>query len=441
MDARYVSVALVLVLFLSLEGRAQQPTDDLALKRAEQAAPRSAIAFDLRQFDNYVGYYQLAPHAVMTITRESDHFFGQLTGQPAFELFPESATKFFLKVVAAQISFETDADGSVTRLVLHQNGRDLSAPRIDEALAQRIEASRSLPAQPLPRDWPVLTHVTPRFVTSMTDGSDDWPCFSPDGKSVVFSRTTDGRDWQLLRVAVGGGAAVKIMQSPLVVAGTRPVWSPKGDLIVFTGISTDGSAAIWVVKSDGSGAHAMSSAGLSDRMFYPSWYPDGTRLAAMDGREFVIKRVDLSGGAAVALTRRAQVLTGRPSVSPDGNWITFAGQKNDGQPYDQTHNVIWLLGPSGTVNTLEAQPLQGRAPVWSPDGTHVAFESYRGSPDGRYAVFVIGRDGTGLVQVTDYALNAVHPVWSADGRTMAFSAVSPEGGNRRGIAVIDYPQR
>ncbi len=296
-------------------------------------------------------------------------------------------------------------------------------------------------AQPLPGDWPVLTHATPRFLTSMTDGSDDWPCFSPDGKTVVFSRTTNGRDWQLLRVGVAGGAAVKIMQSPLAVAATRPDWSAKSDLITFTGVSTDGSAAIWVVKSDGSGAHALSSPGLSDRMFYPSWYPDGTRLAAMDGRELVIKRVDLAGGAAVALTRRAQVFTGRPSVSPDGNSIAFAGQKNDGQPYDQTHNVIWLLGASGAVTTLEAQPLQGRAPVWSPDGMHVAFESDRGSPDGRYAVFVIGRDGNGLVQVTDYGLNAVHPVWSADGRTMAFSAVSPEGGNRRGIAVIDYAQR
>ncbi len=296
-------------------------------------------------------------------------------------------------------------------------------------------------AQPMTREWPVLAHVTPGFLTAVTDGSDDWPCFSPDGKSVVFSRTTDGRDWQLLRVAVAGGAAVKITPSPLAVAATRPDWSANGDLIAFTGISTDGSAAIWVIKSDGSGADALSSAGLSDRMFYPSWYPDGTHLAAMDGREFVIKRVDLAGGAAVALTRRAQVFTGRPSVSPEGNWITFAGQKNDGQPYDQTHNVIWLLGASGTLNTLEAHPLQGRAPVWSPDGMHVAFESDRGSRDGRYAVFVIGRDGTGLVQVTDYALNAVHPAWSADGRTMAFSALSPEGGNRRGIAVIDYPQR
>ena len=291
----------------------------------------------------------------------------------------------------------------------------------------------------MPHTWPVLTDIRPRFLTGATGGTDYWPCFSPDGNTVLFSRTTDGRDWQLLQVAVSGGTPKKLTQMPLPVAATRPNWSAKSDLIAFTGISQDGSSAIWVIKSDGSGAHALIALGLSDQMFYPSWYPDGARLAAMDGRNLVIRRVDLAGNAAVALTSRAQVLTGMPSVSPDGRWIAFAGQKNIGQPYDQEENVIWLLSHSDTVNTLEANPVQGRAPVWSPDGMHLAFESDRGSPDGHYAIFIIRRDGTGLVQVTDYGLNANHPVWAPSGRRMVFSAIYPGGENRLGIAIIDLP--
>jgi Tol biopolymer transport system component len=414
---------LVLISFLTQHVMAQQSADELAQKRAEQAASRTAIAFDSKQFDRYVGYYQLTPNAIFTITRDGDHFFGQLSGQPAFEVFPESAGKFFLKVVAAQISFDSDAAGKVTGLVLHQNGRELPAPRIDEAQAKRIEATRRPLGHPMPRNWAVLANITPRFLTSTTGGSDYWPCFSPDGKTVLFSRTTDGHDRQLLRVPVSGGTAENFTQSPLPVGVTRANWSARSNLIAFTGISADGSSATWVINSDGTGAHALSAAGLSDRMFYPSWYPDGARLVAMDGRNLVIKRVDLAGAAAVAITSRAQVLTGMPSVSPDGKWVAFAGQKNNGQPYDQEQNVIWLLSDGGAINTLEANPVQGRAPVWSPDGTHVAFESDRGSADGRYAIFVIGRDGTGLMQVTDYALNANHPVWSADGRRMVFRNV------------------
>jgi hypothetical protein len=46
----------------------------------------------------------------------------QLTGQPKFELFPESETKFFLKVVDAQITFVKDDKGVITHAIVHQGG-------------------------------------------------------------------------------------------------------------------------------------------------------------------------------------------------------------------------------------------------------------------------------------------------------------------------------
>ena len=431
-------VIVGLICLLTQQVLAEPPADEIARKQAEQAAPRTSIAFDPKQFDEYVGYYQLAPKAIVTVTRDGEHFFAQLSGQPAFEVFPESPSKFFYKVVAAQISFDSNVAGKVTGLVLHQNGRELRAPRIDEALAKRVEASRRRRGHPMPRTWPVLPNITPRFITA--GGSDYWPCFSPDGKTVLFSRTTNGHDWELLRVPVSGGETEKLAKLPLPVAATRSSWSSKSNLIAFTGTSADDSSATWVIKSDGTGAHALTAAGLSDQMFYPSWYPDGATLVAMDGQNLVIKRMDLAGTAAVAITDHAQVLTGMPSVSPDGRWVVFAGQKNNGQSYDQEENVIWLLSDSGALKTLEPNPAQGRAPVWSPDGTHVAFESDRGSPDGHYAIFVIGRDGTGLTQVTDYTLNANHPVWSPHGRQMVFAATRPGSGGFA-IALVDLPDR
>ena len=55
----------------------------------------------------------------------------QLTGQPRFEVFAESEKKFFLKVVDAQLTFETDAQNKAVAVVLHQNGMDQRAPRIE----------------------------------------------------------------------------------------------------------------------------------------------------------------------------------------------------------------------------------------------------------------------------------------------------------------------
>jgi CubicO group peptidase (beta-lactamase class C family) len=88
------------------------------------------IAFDPKLFDRYVGQYQLAPSFILTVTREGDQLFAQATGQPKVQIFPESEREFFLKVVDAQITFETDSTGRATGLVLHQNGANMPAKRV-----------------------------------------------------------------------------------------------------------------------------------------------------------------------------------------------------------------------------------------------------------------------------------------------------------------------
>jgi Tol biopolymer transport system component len=100
---------------------------------------------------------------------------------------------------------------------------------------------------------------------------------------------------------------------------------------------------------------------------------------------------------------------------------------------------VWMANSSSTNSVpLETPPLQGRAPVWSPDGKQLAFESDRGNPDGHYAVFIINRDGSGLTQVTDFTLDATHPVFSRDGRHLVFAYGQP-GANTTGIAILDLP--
>jgi serine-type D-Ala-D-Ala carboxypeptidase/endopeptidase len=97
------------------------------------APPREhkEVAVDPKTFDSLAGKYQLAPGAVLSIFRQEDKLFTQLTGQPAFQIFPESETEYFLKVVDAQLTFVRGADGKVTQVVLHQNGRDLPANKVE----------------------------------------------------------------------------------------------------------------------------------------------------------------------------------------------------------------------------------------------------------------------------------------------------------------------
>ena len=87
------------------------------------------VQVDPKIFEGYVGNYQLAPNFSIAITREGDHLFEQATNQPKFEIFPESNKDYFLKVVDAQITFVTDAQGRATELILHQGGADQHAKR------------------------------------------------------------------------------------------------------------------------------------------------------------------------------------------------------------------------------------------------------------------------------------------------------------------------
>jgi CubicO group peptidase (beta-lactamase class C family) len=72
----------------------------------------------------YVGTYQLTPDFAIVVTLEGGQLMEQATGQPKFPLFAESETKFFLKVVDAEVEFFKNEKGEVTHLILHQGGQD-----------------------------------------------------------------------------------------------------------------------------------------------------------------------------------------------------------------------------------------------------------------------------------------------------------------------------
>jgi CubicO group peptidase (beta-lactamase class C family) len=72
----------------------------------------------------YVGTYQLTPDFAIVVTFEGGQLMEQATGQPKFPLFAESETKFFLKVVDAEVEFFKNDKGEVTHLILHQGGQD-----------------------------------------------------------------------------------------------------------------------------------------------------------------------------------------------------------------------------------------------------------------------------------------------------------------------------
>ena len=97
-------------------------TVTLTTERREIKVPAATL-------NRYAGVYDMGQGMTLTVTFEGEQLFAQMTKQPRFELFAESETAFFLKVVDAQVEFVHGAGGGVSHLVLHQNGRDLKGTR------------------------------------------------------------------------------------------------------------------------------------------------------------------------------------------------------------------------------------------------------------------------------------------------------------------------
>ena len=78
----------------------------------------------------YVGAYELAPGARLTITLDGGQLHGELSGQPRLPIHAEAVDRFFVRGVDAQVTFTRGPGGEVTGLVLTQGGVEQTARRI-----------------------------------------------------------------------------------------------------------------------------------------------------------------------------------------------------------------------------------------------------------------------------------------------------------------------
>ncbi|MGI6246506.1 MAG: MerR family transcriptional regulator [Pseudochelatococcus sp.] len=113
--------------------------DAAAWRRYEQMRPRVEARINPALLSDYAGHYELPDGSGLVVAHRGERLFVQVTGQPEVEAFTEAEDKLFLRVVPAQLTFTRDAKGAVTGLVLHQNGFEQAAPRVDEAVTQRAE--------------------------------------------------------------------------------------------------------------------------------------------------------------------------------------------------------------------------------------------------------------------------------------------------------------
>jgi CubicO group peptidase (beta-lactamase class C family) len=119
---------------------AARPLEPAGSAKVTPVRPRAVVPVEPRLLDGYVGLYEITPQLTLSVTREGGQLFAQFTGQPRLPVYAESERVFFLEVVNATLSFETDARGQAVAVVLRRNGND-------SRFAKTV-VSRGAPASP-----------------------------------------------------------------------------------------------------------------------------------------------------------------------------------------------------------------------------------------------------------------------------------------------------
>ena len=101
-----------------------------------------------------------------------------------------------------------------------------------------------------------------------------------------------------------------------------------------------------------------------------------------------------------------------PVWSPDGTRIAWVHY------YDGKGDILVANADGTNKRNLTNHPKDDRAPVWSPDGTKIAFASYR--TNDRWEVYVMNADGSNVIKLTNQQCQSHDPVWSPDGTKIAF---------------------
>jgi TolB protein len=132
-----------------------------------------------------------------------------------------------------------------------------------------------------------------RRTTRLTRGRciDTSPCYSPDGKYIVFNSDRGGT--QQLYIMDSDGANIRRLSFSNGRYAT-PVWSPRGDWIAFTKFGSQGFY-IGIIHPDGTGERMLTSGNLVEG---PTWSPNG-RVVMFSHQDYSRKEkifsVDITG--------------------------------------------------------------------------------------------------------------------------------------------------
>jgi len=243
----------------------------------------------------------------------------------------------------------------------------------------------------------------------LTEGA--MPAWSPDGTRIAFTGTHAAGG-----AGVGEVAVLNLANGTLGDPASRPTWaywapspawSPDGSKIAFAS-DRDGAFELYVMNADGSGVTRLThDVGFQGG---PAWSPDGTRISfncTVEPGNWDVCAIDADGAHVTRLTTDPGADAGA-SWSPTGR-IAFATTRYGAELYGGRWppEIALMNGDGSGVTRLG---VVGVGPVWSPDGSRIAFGDAGGACEDfcNGGISVMNADGSNVRGLT----GGFHPSWT-----------------------------
>jgi Tol biopolymer transport system component len=173
---------------------------------------------------------------------------------------------------------------------------------------------------------------------------------------------------------------------------------------------------------------------------HPSFSPDFRKLAFISNRadpnhnNFDVYTMNVNGSAVTRLTGTAGLDT-EPVFSPDGTKIAFSTER-----FGAGLDIAVMDTKGGNVRRLTSSTDDEIEPAWRPDGQEIVFTRAFGLLNKE--IFVMRSDGSGLRQITNVLGEDHDATYSPDGRQIVITSErklvpSPPYGNIHKIRVSD----